>query len=192
MRSQQKFRRHTWKSSQAGVTLIEVMISVVVLTAGLVGMLAVVGFAVSVTNSAQQDMVAKQLASETMESIFTARETADLSWAEIQNAGTGNTPDGVFVTGFKAIHNAGTDGIYGTADDDDAPERTLTQVGRDGILGTTDDREQPLTSFRRKVEFTAITGTTALRLVTITIQYNVAPLAVPKSYVVTAYISQFR
>ncbi len=192
MRPRSNLQRRSQKSNQAGISLIEVMIAAVVLTSGLIGMLAVVGFAVSATNSAQQDMVAKQLASETMESIFTARETADLSWPEIQNNGTGNTPDGVFVTGFKTIHNAGTDGIYGTADDDDDAVRALTQVGRDGVLGTADDRQLYLTGYRRKVEFTAVSGTTSLRLVTITIQYSVSPLAVPKSYVVTAYISQFR
>ena len=192
MRSQQKIRRSLRKSGQAGVSLIEVLISTVVLTAGLIGMLAVTGFAVSATQSAQQDMIAKQLASEAMESIFTARETQDLSWAEIQNVGTGGTPDGVFVTGFQAIRQAGADGIYGTADDASAPARTLTQVGSDGVLGTADDRQLPLTNYQRKIEITQNTDNTALRLVTITIRYNVSPLAVPKSYVVTAYISQFR
>jgi len=187
-----KFQRGPKRSRQAGVSIIEVMIAAVVLTCGLVGMLSVVGFAVSATHSAQQDMIAKQLASEAMESIFTARETQDLSWAEIQNTGSGNTPDGVFVTGFKTIHGAGDDGIYGTADDDDVPLRELRQPGRDGIIGNADDTTFKLTNYRRQISITPVTGTTSLRLVTITIQYKVSPLAVPKSYVVTAYISQFR
>ena len=192
MSTRTKFQRRRKRPSEAGVSLIEVMIAAVVLTCGLVGMLSVVGFAVSATHSAQQDMMAKQLASEAMESIFTARETQDLSWDEIQNTGTGNTPDGVFVTGFKTIHQAGADGIYGTADDDDAPVRVLVQAGRDGILGTADDSKFYLGNSRRQISITPVAGTTSLRLVTITIQYKVSPLAVPKSYVVTAYISQFR
>lgn len=192
MKFRLNFQRREKGSRQAGVSLIEVMIAAVVLTCGLVGMLAVTGFAVSATHSAQQDMFAKQLASETMESIFTARETQDLSWDEIQNTGTGNTPDGVFVKGFKTIHESGTDGIYGTADDDDAPLRVLVQPGRDGIIGTADDDKFRLSNYNRKIEITPVTGTTSLRFVTITIQYKVSPLAVPKSYVVNAYISQFR
>jgi len=166
------------------------MIAMVVLTVGLVGMLAVFAFATSTTQAAQQDLIAKQLASEAMESIYTARETAQVDWDEIKNKGTGQTPDGIFVTGFQPILGGGADGIYGT--EDDAVPRTLTQVGRDGVLGTTDDRDLPLTNYKRKIEITAISDTTSLRLVTITIQYTVSPIAVPKSYVLTAYISQFR
>jgi prepilin-type N-terminal cleavage/methylation domain-containing protein len=180
------------RSSQAGFSMIEVLISMVVVTVGLVGMLAVFAFATSSTQSAQQDMIAKQLASEAMESIFTARETAQVSWGQIRNVGTGDTPDGIFVTGFQGIRESGADAIFGTADDADANPRYLTQVGRDGVLGTADDRQLPLTNYKRKIEITAVTDTTSLRLVTITIQYTVSPMTVPKSYVVTAYISQFR
>jgi prepilin-type N-terminal cleavage/methylation domain-containing protein len=180
------------KSRQAGFSFIEVMISMIVVTVGLVGMLSVFAFATASTQSAQQDMIAKQLASEAMESIFTARETAQVTWGQIQNTGTGQTPDGIFVTGFQDIHQSGANGIYGTSDDADSPARTLTLVGRDGIPGTADDRELPLTNYKRKIEITSVSGTTSLRLVTITIKYTVSPKLAPKNYVVTAYISQFR
>ena len=120
------------KSRQAGFSLIEVMISMIVVTVGLVGMLSVFAFATASTQAAQEDMIAKELASEAMESIFTARETAQVTWDQIQNTGTGNTPDGIFVTGFQDIHQSGNNGIYGTSDDADAPARQLQLVGRDG------------------------------------------------------------
>lgn len=182
--------RSAGSKSQRGFSLLEVMFAMVVLTVGLVGLLAVFAYAVSVTHSAQEDMVAKQLASEAMESIFTARETAQVTWDQIQNVGTMQVPDGIFLKGFQPIQQAGADGIYGTADDAAAGPRVLTLPGPDGIVGTADDRIMPLTNFQRKIDFAPVQGTNSLRMVTITIQYTVT--GVPKSYVVTSYISQFR
>ncbi len=176
------------KSRQAGFSLIEVMISMIVVTVGLVGMLSVFAFATASTQAAQEDMIAKELASEAMESIFTARETAQVTWDQIQNTGTGNTPDGIFVTGFQDIHQSGNNGIYGTSDDADAPARQLQLVGRDGVT----TRTLNLTNYKRKIEIASVSGTSSLRLVTITIKYTVSPKLAPKLYVVTAYISQFR
>ena len=84
---------HTKKSLQTeqGFTLVEAMISVVVLTIGLVAVLSVFAVAVSSMQNVQMDQIARQKATETLESIFTARQTAQLSFASIQN-----TPNGIF------------------------------------------------------------------------------------------------
>src|SRR5690242_4413011 len=76
-----------------GFTLIEVLISMFVLTIGLVSLLSVFTVAMASTQSSQQDLIAKQLASEAMESIFTARDTSQLAWANLLNTGNG----GIFV-----------------------------------------------------------------------------------------------
>lgn len=95
-----------------GFSLIEVMISIAILTIGLVSILGVFSLAMASTQSAQDDMVAKQEATEAIESVFTARNTAQISWDALQN-----TPTGIFVQNFQPILWQGADGIAGTGDD---------------------------------------------------------------------------
>ena len=188
----------TGRRRQRGFTLLEVLISMVVLCVGLVGLLATFVVAFASTQSSQQDMIAKQIASQTMESIFTARNTANIEWLEIQNVGAGTNPDGIFVTGLQPINQAGVDGIYGTADDSNAVAQTMTLPGRDGIVGTSDDVIVPLTNFQRSIVIAPatdpITGSVIndLRQITITVRYTTPQAKVPKNYVLVAYISQFR
>ena len=70
---------------ESGFSLIEVMISMAVLTVGMVSLLGVFGLAMASTQTSQQDMIAKQLANEALESIVTARNTSQISWDAIQN-----------------------------------------------------------------------------------------------------------
>ena len=140
-----------------GFSLIEVMLSIVILTTGLVSLLGVFGLAMASTQTTQQDMIAKQLANEAYESIVTARNTSQIDWDEIQNnAGTQYctdlpSPCGIFigsagVAQFQPIYNAGADGIFGTADDANAGEETLREPGPDGTYGDVDDIQLPLTT----------------------------------------------
>ena len=79
--------RRRFNRQQLGFTLLEVLISMFVLTVGLVSMLGVFATAMAATQTAQQDMIAKQLAQQAMETIYTARETANITWDQIQNVG---------------------------------------------------------------------------------------------------------
>src|SRR5262249_21219779 len=152
------------KESQWGFSLLEVLISTVVVTIGLVALLGVFATAIAATQSSQQDMIAKQLASEAMESIFTARNTSQIQWLQIQNIGAGTNPDGIFVIGAQPINNAGPDGILGTADDATAGARTLQMPGPDGIVGTSDDPPpMQLTNYQRTIAITAVPNTASLR-----------------------------
>ncbi len=177
-----------------GFTLIETLISMVVLTIGLVALLGVVGMAMTATQTSQEDMIAKKLAQETVESIYTARDTANITWSQILNVGT----TGIFVTGYQPVNQPGADGIIGTADDSAAGGQTLTLPGPDGIYGTNDDVVQPLTNFTRNITIATVpnpaTGApyTNLRQLTVTIQYNTPQYRLPKQYVLTSYISQYR
>jgi len=190
--------RQNW-SGQAGFTLMEVMISIFVLTVGLVSLLGVFGVAMAATQTSQQDLIAKQLASEAMESIITARNTSQLSWAEIQNSGTGQTPDGIFVNGTQPIDKSGADGIIGTADDmtgSNSGPATLTLPGPDGIVGTADDVTLPLTNYTRQIQIAAVTDSSGnvsstLRMATITVRYR-TPMNRTKNYVLNSYISEYR
>jgi type II secretory pathway pseudopilin PulG len=185
--------RESKSRGQEGFTLAEVLVSMFVLTTGLISLAAVFSLAMATTQTSQLDLTAKQMASETMESIFTARQTTELSWDSIQNTSAG----GIFVPGFTPIYKPGNDGMIGTADDAAAGARTVTLPGPDGVVGTSDDITTPLTNFQRKIDITAVTDNngnvaTDLRSLTITIQYNVPRTSVKKNYILTGYISQYR
>jgi len=188
---------------QGGFTLIEVMISMVILTIGAVGLLGVFGLAVKATQTSQQDMIARQLASEAMESIYTARNTSELSWTQVQNVSNG----GIFVDGPQNVMCAGPDGILGTADDvacltasgatcPNGGIECLTEAGPDGILGTADDVILSLNNYTRQIQFQTLTDASGntiqtLRAATVTITYAVPGVIVPKTYVLNEYISEY-
>ena len=188
MTHRRNLRRNS-KQDQWGFSLIEVLISMFVLTTGLLSLAAVVGMAMSTTQSARQDMIAKQLANEAMESIFAARDSAQLQWTSINNVSNG----GIFMDNAQSINLAGGDGIIGTADD--SPAQVLNEPGRDGIVGTSDDVTLQLTSFKRTIAITPVllAGQTSstLRQLTITISYSTPQIVVPKTYVLSSYISQY-
>jgi hypothetical protein len=169
------------------------MISMVVMTVGLVSLLGVFGLAMASTQTSQQNAISKQLANEALEGILTARETANITWTQIANTGAG----GIFVSGFKPINNAGADGIIGTADDVAAGPQTLNMPGPDGIFGTLDDVQLPLSNYQRQILIAPATDAggnviATLDVVTITVQYTNPQLRIPQNYVLSTYISQYR
>ncbi len=181
------------KPAESGVSLLEVVISMAILTVGMVSMLGVFGLAMASTQTSQQDTIAKQLANESYESIITARNTTQISWVDLQNVSNG----GIFVDGAQPIYNAGVDGIFGTADDAAAGEQTLQDPGADGIYYTADDTFIPLTGYQRTVLIGQVTDTNgnvvaSLRSVTITVQYVTAQTNTPKTYILNSYISQYQ
>ncbi|HUM06471.1 MAG TPA: prepilin-type N-terminal cleavage/methylation domain-containing protein [Terriglobales bacterium] len=180
--------------AQRGFTLIEVVMSMAILTIGLVSLLGVFGLAISATQESQQDMIAKQLANEALESIITARDTAQKQWSDIQNAGDG----GIFLNGYQPMYKAGADGILGTADDAlSGGYITIQQPGPDGIYGTSDDTQLSLSNYQRQVQIQPVTDAAgnvvaSLRAINISIQYYVPRSRQAKTYTLTSYISQFR
>jgi prepilin-type N-terminal cleavage/methylation domain-containing protein len=187
------------KQTQRGFSLIEVVISMAILTVGLVSLLGVFGIAMAATQTSQQDMIAKQLANESYESIVTARNTSQINWDAIQNVGStcssGSGSCGLFVSGSSPIYNAGADGIYGTADDSAAGLQTLTEPGPDGIYGTADDVQVGLSSYQRTILISPVTSggvvVPSLRAINITVQYSTTQ-NFAKSYVLSSFISQYQ
>ena len=189
------------KQAEDGFSLLEVMISMAVLTVGLVSLLGVFGLAMASTQTSQQDMIAKQLANEALESVVTARNTSQIQWDDIQNVGatcsssTGTC--GLFVTGATPIYKAGADGIFGTADDSIAGMQTLTEPGPDGIFGTADDVSIPLTGYKRTILISPVVDynnnvVSSLRGINITVQYSTTQTRLPKTYVLSSFISQYQ
>jgi prepilin-type N-terminal cleavage/methylation domain-containing protein len=191
------------KPAQSGFSLLEVLISMVVLTVGLVSLLGVFGLAMASTQTSQQDMIAKQLANEAYESIVTARNTSQLSWDDIQNVGATNCPIsgasscGIFLAGTNLpIYNSGADGIFGTADDAASGPQVLREPGPDGTYGNVDDVQVSLTNYQRTILIAPVTagGTVVptLRGVNVTVQYTTTQAKLPKTYVLSGFISQYR
>ena len=179
---------------QCGFSLLEVVISMALLTIGLVSLAGVFGLAMASTQESQEDMIAKQMANEVVESIVTARNTAQLSWDSIQNTSDG----GIFLNGFQQAYMPAGDGILGTADDvTGAQYVTITEPGPDGIYGTSDDISLPLSNYRRQIQIQPVTDANgnvvpSLRAINVTIQYNTPRTRVPKTYSLSSFISQFR
>jgi prepilin-type N-terminal cleavage/methylation domain-containing protein len=178
------------RHSQNGFSIAEVLISMVVLSVGLISLLAVFGIALVSTQVSQEDMVAKQLASEAMENIFTARDTVQVDpvlgraivFDDLQNA-----PSGIFVTGQQAINQPGADGIIGTADD--GPIRTLAIADPDGVLR---GKTQSLANFKRQITIADVAGQAAVRSITIVVTYTTPRSPLPRTYTLSGYISQYR
>jgi len=193
----------TRKPAQRGFSLLEVVISMAILTVGMVSLLGVFGLAMASTLTSQEDMIAKQLANESYESIVTARNTSQLTWDDIQNTASVNCPVtgasscGIFLNSANPIYNSGVDGIFGTADDAAAGEETLQDPGPDGIYGNADDLHIPLTGYQRTILITPLLDSggntiSTLRSVTITMQYSTSQSKLQKSYILNSYISEFQ
>jgi prepilin-type N-terminal cleavage/methylation domain-containing protein len=187
------------KRRQQGFTLVECMISMAILVIGLLSLLGVFGIAMASTQTSQQNNTAKQLANEAMEGILTARETANITWAQINNTGAG----GIFLPGLLSINCAGVDGIIGTADDAACGPQTLELPGPNGVFAGNcpaagPDTCLPLTNFRRQIQIVPVfpvgggPALTTLRAVTITVQYTTPQLSFPKQYVLSTFISPYR
>jgi prepilin-type N-terminal cleavage/methylation domain-containing protein len=172
---------------QSGFTMIEAMISIVILSFGILSLASVYAQGIFLANVTQYDYIAEKKAEQAMESIFSARDSAALTWANIQN--TGNGP-GVFLVPPQPLVAPGPDGLYGTADDDAAtPDVVIIGPGPDGLLNTKDDVVMPLTNMTRTITITDVPNETALRQVTITMNYTVGRLQ--RQYTLISYISAF-
>jgi prepilin-type N-terminal cleavage/methylation domain-containing protein len=182
---------------ERGFTLVEVMLSMVLLTIGLLSMLSVFGIAMAATQTAQENGTAKQLANEAVESILTARETANVTWTQIQNTGLAG---GIFLPGFQPVNCPGVDGIVGTADDAACGPQILEQPGPTGVYAGAcpPDTCNPLTNFQRQIQILpvfpagSLVAIPTLRQLTITIQYNTPQFKLPRQYVLNTFISQYR
>src|ERR1700733_15542937 len=142
------------KKAQQGFALLETLIAIVVLMIGLLAVLATFAMAIGNTNSVQLDSVARQKATEALESIFTARQTSQITFDMIQNVGAGT---GIFAPGFTAMTDAGPDGLDGTADDVAAvPVRLPGQRGV--ITNTTQDVLVDLGNFTRQIQIANVPG----------------------------------
>jgi prepilin-type N-terminal cleavage/methylation domain-containing protein len=186
MESKMKVRK---SFRQRGFTLIEAMISIVILSFGVLSLAAVYAQGLFYANATQIDYIAEKKAEQAIETIFTARDTQLLTWSQINN--TNGSTTGVFLPGPSPLYAPGPDGLVGTADDDATnPDAVITGAGADGILGTADDAKINLNPWMtRTIQFQDVSGEPNLRQVTVTINYTVANKQ--RSFVLVCYISAF-
>jgi hypothetical protein len=171
----------------AGFTLLEAMISIFVLTFGVLSLAAVYAQGIFFASLSQYDYVAEKKAEQAVEAIFTARDIKQLTWSSIQNVSN----NGVFLDGAQPILVPGTDGLVGTATDQGSADELITiGPGPDGILGTADDQVVDLNPWmKRTIAITPVTGEANLRMITVTINYQVGKMN--RTYTLISYISAF-
>jgi type II secretory pathway pseudopilin PulG len=177
----------TKSDKQSGFTLLEAVISMAVVTIGLIGILASFAAALSSTSAVQSSTIARQKATETLESIYTERQTAELSWDSLQNISAGGP--GIFVAGMVPLTDPGPDGLDGTFDDVpaapiDVPGYTGSQTG-----STPSTQSISLANFQRQITITDVN--TNLRQVTVTVQYP-GPQGIPTTYTLQVLLSAYR
>ena len=180
-------RARTAGASQRGFAMLETLIAIVVLMIGLLAVLATFALAIGNTTTVQYDSVARQKAAEAMESIFTARQTSQLSFDRLQNVGAGT---GIFTVGFTPMTDPGPDGLDGTGDD--VPATAIRLPGASGtVTNTAQDVLVDLGNFSRQIQIANVAGNPNVRQITVTVRYP-APQGWYRDYQVQALISSYR
>jgi prepilin-type N-terminal cleavage/methylation domain-containing protein len=166
---------------QSGFTLVETMISLIILGGGLLALAAAFSQGMILMATSHYHQIAKEKASEAIESVTAARDTRIITWARIRNVSNG----GIFLNGPQPLRARGLDGLVNTADDGAVESGVLP--GPDNILGTGDDITAPLSGFTREVEITDLAPN--LRQIRVIVIYQVGHLS--RQYQLVSYISSF-
>jgi len=97
-----------------GFSLIEVLVAMFILTAGLLPLAGLFAVGVQRMTASTPQLLAREKAREAIESVHAARDTGEASWATIQN---NDVTGGVFLVGPQPIKAPGNDGLVNTSDD---------------------------------------------------------------------------
>jgi prepilin-type N-terminal cleavage/methylation domain-containing protein len=185
-------RRRKTIRQQRGFTMIEALISIAVLSFGVLSLAAVYAQGIYYASLTQYDYVAEKKAEQAVEAIFTARDNQTLSWAQIQNTASG----GVFVPGPQPMLQPGPDGLVGTALDGGSPDEFIV-IGPNaaGQIGTATDQTVDLNPWMtRTIDIEPVLDTAGnnepnLRQITVTINYHVGSMQ--RTHTLISYISSF-
>jgi type II secretory pathway pseudopilin PulG len=199
---------------ESGFTLVEVMISAVILVTGLLSLAYAFGLGLGSIDSAEMDSIARQKARQAMEDVFTARDTGGITFSQICNLPTAGC---IFepATTWEPLYTAGPDGLVNTADDGTAAPipsvvnnstgagdvlpngcstapciETMDTPGPDGILGTADDVWVPLTGYLRNITIVPVAGALNLNQITVTIKYT-TPNGITRTVTLVALIGPY-
>lgn len=165
----------------AGFSLVETLVAILVLSVGILGLSQAFVVGVQKALSSPYEVLATQKAAEAVESVFAARDSHTITWAQMKNVADG----GVFANLATDMKVAGADGILNTSDD--GAVESFTFPGPDGTVGTPDDKTLTLDGFTRQIAIVELSP--YLRQITVTISYPVNGQT--KTYTVTSLISQY-
>lgn len=176
--------------SERGFSLVEMMFALGLLTTGILGAAAVMTAGMQHLNSSPGDVIVTQKAAQAVETVFAARDSHKLTWAQIRNVhGASGSDGGVFLDGPQPLTLAGADGLVNTADDAAAIE-SVPLPGLDRVLGTADDKDLPLTGFTREISIRDVADSGGqLRSVTVTLTFRIG--ATGHTYTLTTYVSAY-
>ncbi len=175
------------KPNERGFSYIDVMIALVILMVGILASAAALTANLVRSYETEKQVIAKQIALSTIESIFSARDIARTGaisgWDSIGNVGSnpdaGGTPQGVFLNNFNPIRqDLGWDGVAGTVDDA-CPAGSACQVA-----GRPDNTSPVLNGFVRRVVITDLQDperptpphAISRRRIDVTVRYNINQL----------------
>jgi type II secretory pathway pseudopilin PulG len=159
--------------SEAGVTILEMVVAMLILTVGLLGLAASIGYAVTVSNKGRNLTNTKLLVVSLLEQMETLRNTKELTFGQIANQGSVDNAGATrsfngFPTGFQPVSiNPGPDGVFGTDDD-------MINPGPDNIYGTADDFTDPtwaVGQYTRQITITLLGGNPNLKRIQVTLRY---------------------
>jgi type II secretory pathway pseudopilin PulG len=192
VRSEAMNRRRKAIGQQSGFTMIEALISIVILSFGVLSLAAVYAQGIYFASLTQFDYVAEKKAEQAVEVIFTARDNNTLTWAQIENTSSG----GVFIAGPQPLLQPGPDGLVGTTTDSGSPDEVIV-VGPNsaGQIGTTTDKTVDLNPWMtRTIDIEPVLDTAGnnepnVRSITVTINYHVGKMQ--RTYTLISYISSF-
>ena len=182
------------RNGEAGFSLIETMIAMAILAAGLLSLAGVFVMGLSQLSAGSASLIAREKAREAVESVHTARDTKTIPWCRIRNYGTPtgcpNSAAGIFLTGALPLRVPDAIGLVNTSTTGDL--EVSIGPGVDNVLGTSDDTRTPLSNYTRQVEILDLTLPSGqvnpnLRLLRVTIGYTVGKTN--RTYVLTTYIS---
>jgi prepilin-type N-terminal cleavage/methylation domain-containing protein len=187
------------KNRQAGFTIVETMIAIAIMGIGLITLIAAFATAVNATQNAQQNLIAREKTLQALESVYTARNTEQVTFSQISNTTSG----GIFTSGPTQLLCAGPDGLVNTTDDVNCPAsgpcvagpECVVLPGPDGILGTADDVAMSLANFTRNIQIGNVLNSDgtidqSVKQITVTVTYTAGPLT--KTYTVNSLISEYR
>ena len=187
-------------SCEAGFSLAEVLVSLLLLTSSLLGIAQVFMVGMIHASASSPNLIAREKAREAIESVNTARDTRVITWAEIRNetarmcpgvaqpAGW-NSASGVFIDGEQpgGLHGAGEDGLVNTAGDETEPLETIRHLGTNGVSGGGDDWDQDLSQYSREIWI--CDHSNSLREVRVSVRYQIG--AIQRTYRLTTFVSNY-
>lgn len=162
----------TQPKGEAGFTLIEAVIAILVLTIGLMGTAAAITYALEFGSISRNVTSAKSMILASIEEVETLRNARRLNFRQISNVGAVDNAGaanafGGFSTGFQPVSGEpGEDGVNGTGDD-------LIRAGADEVWGTADDFDDPSlvrSGYERKIEITNLSN--SLKKIEVKIRYT--------------------